>query len=78
MEIALEAKRRSSAPVTFFAGYCNGLVAYWPTPETLEQRGMAAASAVKTYNNSAPPVTDAVPIIVGAFEQVLSDLDMRA
>ena len=78
VEIALEAKRRSSAAVTFFAGYCNGLVAYWPTPETLEQRGMAAASAVKTYNNSAPPATGAVPIIVGAFEQVLSDLDMRA
>ena len=78
VEIALEAKRRSSAAVTFFAGYCNGLVAYWPTPETLEQRGMAAASAVKTYNNSAPPVTDAVQIIVGGFEQVLSDLEVRA
>ena len=67
VEIALEAKRCSSAAVTFFAGYCNGLVAYWPTPETLNQRGMAAASAVKTYNNSAPPVTDAVPIIVERF-----------
>lgn len=78
VEIALEAKRCSSAAVTFFAGYCNGLVAYWPTPETLEQRGMAAASAVKTYNNSAPPVTDAVRIIVGGFEQVLSDLQVRA
>ena len=78
VEIALEAKRCSSAAVTFFAGYCNGLVAYWPTPETLNQRGMAAASAVRTYNNSAPPVTDAVPIIVGGFEQVLSDLGMRA
>ena len=78
VEIALESKRRSSAAVTFFAGYCNGLMAYWPTPETLEQRGMAAASAVKTYNNSAPPVGDAVALIVGGFEQVLSDLDMRA
>jgi hypothetical protein len=78
VEIGLEAKRRSSAATTFFAGYCNGLVAYWPTPETLKQRGMAAASAVRTYNNSAPPVVDAVRIIVGGFEQVLSDLEVRA
>ena len=78
VEIGLEAKRCSSAATTFFAGYCNGLVAYWPTPDTLKQRGMAAASAVKTYNNSAPPVVDAVRIIVGGFEQVLSDLELRS
>ena len=77
VEIGLEAKRRSSAAVTLFAGYCNGLVAYWPTPRTLQQGGMAAASAVKTYNNSAPPETDAVRRIVGGFEQVLSDLGLR-
>ena len=78
VEIGLAAKRCSSAAVTLFAGYCNGLIAYWPTPETLTQRGMGAASAVKTYNNSAPPEFDAVQIIVGGFEQVLSDLDLRA
>ena len=77
VEIGLEAKRCSSAAVTMFAGYCNGLVAYWPTPETLRQGGMAAASAVKTYNNSAPPAIDAVQTIVGGFERVLSDLDLR-
>lgn len=77
VEIGLEAKRRSSAAATLFAGYCNGLVAYWPTPQTLKQGGMAAAFAVKTYNNSAPPEVDAVQRIVGGFEQVLSNLELR-
>ena len=78
VEIGLEAKCCSSAAVTLFAGYCNGLIAYWPTPQTLRQGGMAAASAVKTYNNSAPPVTDAARIITSGFEQVLADLELQA
>ena len=77
VEIGLEAKRCSSAAVTLFAGYCNGLVAYWPTPRTLRQGGMAAASAVKTYDNSAPPVEEAVQIIGNGFGRVLEDLDLR-
>ena len=77
VEIGLEAKRRSRAAVTLFAGYCNGLLAYWPTAETLKQGGMAAASAVKTYNNSAPPVAEAVQIISAGFDRLLTDLDLQ-
>ena len=74
VEIGLEAKENSSAKVTMFAGYCNGIVAYWPSPKTINVGGMAVESAVKTYNNSAPPVSNAVEIIVQKFANVSDGL----
>jgi len=74
VEIGLGAKQHSTAAVTMFAGYCNGLLGYWPTPETINQGGMAVSSAVKTYNNSAPPVAEAVEIIIDEFSHLANAL----
>ena len=70
VEIGLEAKENSSAKVTMFAGYCNGIQAYWPSPKTINVGGMAVESAVKTYNNSAPPVAETAEIIVNDFSRL--------
>ena len=74
VEIGLGAKQHSTAATTMFAGYCNGLLGYWPTPETINQGGMAVSSAVKTYNNSAPPVAEAVEIIIENFSHLIDTL----
>lgn len=74
VEIQLEVKRRSKARHTMFAGYCNGVLAYWPSPQTVDQGGMAVESSVITYNISAPPVRETVGIIVGEFDLLLSEL----
>lgn len=54
-EIGLATKARSTASHTMFAGYCNGILAYWPTAETVAQGGMSVRSAVKSYKIPAPP-----------------------
>lgn len=76
VEIALGVKARSKATHTMFAGYGNGNVAYWPTPETIAQGGMAVEASVKAYNNSAPPTAPTVDILVGEFGKLLGDLDL--
>ena len=76
VEIGLGTKERSKADHTMFAGYCNGTMAYWPTAETVAQGGMAVESAVKSYNNSAPPVAETVDILVGEFGELLSELGL--
>ena len=74
VEIGLGVKARSRAEHTFFAGYCNGVIAYWPTAETIKQGGMAVESAVKSYNISAAPVEEAVDLIVTACGELLEEL----
>ena len=76
VEIGLGTKERSKAEHTMFAGYCNGTVAYWPTAETVAQGGMAVESAVKAYNNSAPPVAETVGILVSEFGELLGELGL--
>ena len=58
-----------------FAGYCNGTVAYWPTPDTVAHGGMAVEAAVKTYGNPTPPVAETVALLVTQFSHLLKDLD---
>ena len=76
VEIALGVKARSKATHTMFAGYGNGNIAYWPTPETVAHGGMAVEASVKSYNNSAPPTARTVDILVGEFGKLLSDLGL--
>jgi len=76
VEIGLGVKRRARAPHTIFGGYCNGVLAYWPSAETVARGGMAVEASVKTYNISAPPVSETVDIIVDNFGQLLSELEM--
>jgi hypothetical protein len=59
-----------------FAGYCNGILAYWPTAETVAQGGMSVQSAVKTYKILAPPTAETAAIIVAAFDELLKDLEL--
>ena len=75
-EIALATKARSTASHTMFAGYCNGILAYWPTAETVSQGGMSVRSAVKTYKIAAPPTAETADIIVAAFDELLKDLKL--
>jgi neutral ceramidase len=76
VEIGLAVKQRSSAKLTFFAGYCNGSLAYWPTAETVAQGGMSVSSALKTYCIPTPPVAETADIIVAAFDELLQELDL--
>ena len=73
-EIGLGVKALSADIVTLFAGYCNGVLAYWPSAQTVKQGGMAVSAAVKTYHISAPPTADTVDIIVGEFAKLYKDL----
>jgi hypothetical protein len=74
VEIGLGTKERCKAKHTLFAGYCNGVLAYWPTAETVAQGGMSVSAAVRTYKIPAPPTAETVPIIVAAFGELLEDL----
>ena len=76
VEIGLGVKKRAKAQHTIFGGYCNGVLAYWPAPETVAKGGMAVEASVKTYNISAPPVAETVEIIVDNFSRLLSELDV--
>lgn len=74
VEIGLGTKERCKAKHTLFAGYCNGVLAYWPTAETVAQGGMSVSAAVRTYKIPAAPTAETVPIIVAAFGELLEDL----
>ena len=76
VEIGLGVKERSKANHTLFAGYCNGVVAYWPTAATVAQGGMSVEAALKSYNIPTPPVAEAADIIVAAFGELLAELDL--
>ena len=76
VEIALGVKERSKATHTMVAGYGNGNVGYLPSAETVAQGGMAVEASVKTYNISAPPVSETVDIVVAEFGKLLDDLGL--
>ena len=75
VEIGLGVKKRAKAPHTVFAGYCNGVLAYWPSAETVKKGGMAVEASVRTYDISAPPVSETVDHIVGEFSRLLTELE---
>ncbi len=76
VEIGLGVKKRSKAKHTMFGGYCNGVLAYMPTAETVAQGGMSVEAAVKTYNIPAPPVAETVDIVVGEYGKLLSEVGL--
>lgn len=76
VEIGIRAKDHSTAKHTMFAGFCNGVLAYWPNAETVSRGGMAVESSLVTYNISAPPVTETSDIIVAEFANLLNDLGL--
>ena len=76
VEIGLGVKERSKAAHTLFAGYCNGVIAYWPTAATVRQGGMAVDAALKSYDISAPPVPEAVDLITGFCAEALAEVGL--
>ncbi|MBM3802693.1 MAG: hypothetical protein FJW26_10350 [Acidimicrobiia bacterium] len=78
VEIGLGVKKRAKAQHTIFGGYCNGVLAYWPSPETVAKGGMAVEASVKTYNISAPPVSETVDLMIGHFSRLLDELEDEA
>jgi hypothetical protein len=77
VEIGLGVKGLSDDLVTLFAGYCNGVLAYWPSAETVKQGGMSVSSAVMSYHISAPPTAATVDIIVSAFAELYKELGVE-
>ncbi len=75
VEIGLAVKKRSKAKHTQFAGYCNSVIAYWPTADAVRQgTAMSVDAALKSYNISAPPVAETVDILVAGFDGLLTEL----
>jgi len=75
VEIGLGVKKLAAGRHTIFAGYCNGVLAYWPSPETVAKGGMAVEASVKTYNISAPPAAGTVDLIVAEFGRLIQELE---
>ncbi len=76
VQIGLEAKRKSSTRRTMFAGYCNGIIAYWPDADTVANgTAMSVTAAVVSYAISAPPVAENNAMIGREFERLLAELD---
>ena len=76
VEIGLGVKKRSKAKHTMFGGYCNGVLAYMPTAETVAQGGMSVEAAVRTYNIPTPPVAETVDIVVGEYGKLLNEVGL--
>ena len=74
VEIGLAVKKRSRAGHTMFGGYCNGVLAYMPTAETVAQGGMSVEAAVRTYDIPAPPVAETVDILVEEYGELLNEV----
>ena len=76
VEIGLGVKKRSNAKHTMFGGFCNGVLGYMPTAETVAQGGMAVEAAVRTYGIPAPPVADTVDILVAEYGELLNEVGL--
>ncbi len=75
-EIGLAVKRNSKAKSTMFSGYGNGVLAYWPSADTVLNGGMAVEASVKTYDIPSPPTTKTVDIIVSEISLMLKSLGL--
>ena len=76
VEIGLGVKRRSKARHTMFGGYCNGVLAYMPTAETVAHGGMSVEAALRTYMIPAPPVAETVDLVVAEYGEILSEVGL--
>ena len=75
-EIGIGVKHKSKAKTTMFSGYGNGVLAYWPTADTVAKGGMAVEAAVKTYDIPSPPTFKTVDIIVSEISLMLQKLGL--
>ena len=75
-EIGIGVKQKSKAKTTMFSGYGNGVLAYWPTADTVAKGGMAVEAAVKTYDIPSPPTFKTVDIIVSEISLMLQKLGL--
>ena len=75
-EIGIGVKQKSKAKTTMFSGYGNGVLADWPTADTVAKGGMAVEAAVKTYDIPSPPTFKTVDIIVSEISLMLQKLGL--
>jgi hypothetical protein len=74
VEIGLRVKARSSAAVTFFAGYTNGCVGYVPTPLAYDQGGYEVTESHLFYRLPAPLAPACAELIAGGALTLIEDL----
>jgi neutral ceramidase len=72
--IGLRAKARSSAAVTFFAGYTNGCVGYVPTPLAYDQCGYEVTESYLFYRLPAPVAPACADLLTGGALTLIDDL----
>lgn len=73
-ELGLEVKRRSPLAHTWFLGYSNGCLGYFPTPEAFDEGGMEVHESVQNYMLPAPFTRQWGPAVVDACLDLLNQL----
>jgi hypothetical protein len=76
-ELALEVKRRSPLPHTFFLGYSNGCLGYLPTPEAFAEGGMEVEESYRNYLLPVGFTREWGPAVVGNALEMLQELGER-
>jgi neutral ceramidase len=73
-EIGAAVRAASPAPVTLFAGYCNGVLGYVATPEEYPHGGYEPAVSHRGYGHPAPFSPEAAGIIRDTSLELLAEL----
>jgi neutral ceramidase len=73
-EIGAAVRAASPAPVTIFAGYCNGVLGYIATPEEYPHGGYEPAVSHRGYGHPAPFSPDVAGIIRDTSLELLGEL----
>ena len=71
-EFALEVKRRSPLPNTFFLGYSNGCLGYLPTPGAFDEGGMEVNESYQNYLQPSPFTREWGPAVVETSLELLA------
>ncbi len=73
-ELGLEVKRRSPLPHTFFLGYSNGCLGYFPTPEAFDEGGMEVHESHQNYMLPTPFTRQWGPAVIATGLELLRSL----
>lgn len=73
-EIGASVRASSPAPVTIFAGYCNGVLGYVATPEEYPHGGYEPAVSHRGYGHPAPFAPEVAGIIADTSLSLLIEL----
>lgn len=73
-ELAIEVKRRSPFVNTFFFGYSNGCLGYFPTPEAFDEGGMEVNESFQNYMLPAAFTRQWGPAVVDTSLRLLNSI----